>query len=63
MSKKTFKIDSSIYNNDFIFRAIDDFKDYYNIAFKNWEIIIEWYDNIDEIFNEFMNYVIWLINE
>ncbi len=63
MLKKTFKIDSSIYTNNIILKAIEDFKDYYIISFDNSEIIIDWYDNIDEIFNEFMNYVIWLINE
>lgn len=63
MLKKTFKIDNSIYKSNIILKAIEDFRDYYIISFENNEIIIDWYDNIDEIFNEFMNYVIWLINE
>lgn len=63
MLRKIFEINDEIYKSEFILKAIEDFSEYYKINFINWELIIEWYDNIDEIFNEFMNYVIWLINE
>lgn len=63
MLRKIFEINEEIYKSEFILKAIEDYSEYYTINFINWELIIEWYDNIDEIFNEFMNYVIWLINE
>lgn len=62
---KNYNIDLNIYNSNFILSSIIDFSDVAKISFENWVLQIEW-DNeyeIDEIFWEFMNYVIWLINE
>jgi len=63
--KKEFKINNEIYTEDIINQAISDFKEVSEIKYNgkileiNWESELE----IDEIFNEFMNYIIWLINE
>jgi hypothetical protein len=63
MQKQNFKIDDSIYPENIIVQAIEDFSEVADISYKNWEIIIESDDDITEIFNEFMNYVVWLYNE
>lgn len=63
MIKKSFKINEKIYWEIFINESIKDFKGGANISYKNWEIIIEGETDIDEIFNELMNYVIYLQNE
>lgn len=65
MLKKNFKVNNSIYPTWIINIAIKDFSEVTTIKFKNWVIEISWEDNkfIDEVFNEFMNYVIWLYNE
>lgn len=63
MLKQNFKIEDSIYPENIIVKAIKDFIDVANISYKNWEIIIESDDDITEIFNEFMNYVVALCNE
>jgi len=63
--KKEFEIDTEIYSKDIIPHAIWDFEDVWEIKFENNRIIISW-DNeeeIKEIFNEFMNYCVSLINE
>ncbi len=63
--KKNIKIDLNIYPKEKILEAINDYEDAALITLKNDELIIEWDTNeeIDEIFLEFWNYVIWLINE
>jgi hypothetical protein len=65
MLKKSFKIDNSIYNLDAINSSIDDFKDSFSIFYKDWVLEIEWDDDreIENIFWEFMNYVVWKQNE
>lgn len=65
MLKKNFKINNNIYPENFILSAIEDFQEVGTINYNEWDLIIEWSvdDDLDEIFNEFMNYVIWLINE
>ncbi len=63
MIKKSFKIEKKFYGAEFIKTSIIDFKDIANISYKNWEISIEWEQNHEEIFNEFMNYCLWLQNE
>lgn len=61
MQKKSFKIDSSIYSEDAIILSIEEFQDFWDIIYKSNELsILSKDDNIDEIFNEFMNYVIWI---
>lgn len=63
--KKEFNIDISIYSEDKLNQAVIDFKEVWNIILV-WNILnIEWNSDIEceEIFNEYMNYVIWLINE
>lgn len=63
--KKEFKIDKEIYSIDTLNQAIVDFKEVSEINYNNWTLEIDWKNDleIEEIFNEFMNYVIWLINE
>jgi hypothetical protein len=63
--KKEFNISSEIYSEDKITKAIEDFIEVWDINFNNWNLIISWDSNeeIEEIFNEFMNYLVWLINE
>ena len=62
---KKYKIDSEIYSEEKIIETISDFSEVAEIKYTNPELKIIW-DNeteIEEIFNEFMNYIVWLINE
>lgn len=63
--KKEFKIDSEIYSDDIIKKAISDFIEVSDIKHNNLILEINWDSDseIEEIFNEFMNYCIHLINE
>ena len=65
MLKKSFKIDSNIYDSSAIKKAIEDFSDAYSISFDagSLDIEIENENEAEEIFNEFMNYVLGLQNE
>lgn len=64
MLKKDFLLENSIYSEEYINSAITDFEDF-TISYKKWKLTIEWDtpEEIDEIFGEFMNYVISLHNE
>lgn len=63
--KKEFEITTEIYSEDIVKQAIVDFEEVSDIKYNNGKIEIDWESEyeIDEIFNEFMNYLIWLINE
>lgn len=63
--KKQFKLSSELYSNEKINEAISDFSEITEITYNNWilEIIWESESDIEEVFNEFMNYCIWLIND
>lgn len=63
--EKKFKIDVEIYSEEIIGKALVDYEEIPGIKFFDWNIIISWENEleIDEIFNEFFNYVIWLYNE
>lgn len=61
--KKEYKINTEIYKEDIINQWIIDFEEVSVIIYKNNEIIINSEEDSDEIFNEFMNYLIWLIND
>ncbi|MDD2870357.1 MAG: hypothetical protein PHS49_00055 [Candidatus Gracilibacteria bacterium] len=63
--KKNIKIDLNIYPIDKLKQAIHDFEGAAVIILNNDELTIEGETNeeIDEIFSEFGNYVIGLINE
>jgi len=63
--KKEFKINSELYSEEKINEAIAAFSEIWNIVFFDWKISISWnnMEEINEIFNELMNYIIWLINE
>ncbi len=63
MQKKSFKIDNNIYSEDIISQAVLDFSEIANIIFSDWFLNIESDWDVDEIFNEFMNYSIALHNE
>jgi len=63
--KKIFEINNGIYPENIITQAISDFKEVADIIFNDNELEINWENEteINEIFNEFSNYLIWLINE
>ena len=63
--KKDFKINTEIYSAKTIKQAIEDFKEVWEIGFKEGTLSVCWESDtdIEEVFNEFMNYVIWLYNE
>lgn len=63
--EKKYKISSDLYKEKYINNAISDYNEVCNIDYKGWFLVISWDSagDIEEIFNEFMNYVIWLINE
>jgi hypothetical protein len=63
--EKEFDINLEIYPEDKIAQAIEDFKEAWEIKLENNKIVVLWEDEqvIEEIFNEFMNYIISLINE
>ena len=71
--KKEFEINSELYPEDIVVQAISDFSEVFkphpNHLLKGEGTIkkfeIEWTneEEINEIFNELMNYIIWLINE
>lgn len=63
MIKQTYKVAKDIYLKDSIIEAIEAYKDIANITYKNNELIIEAETDLDEIFNELMNYVIYIQNE
>lgn len=63
MTKINFKINKNIYWEKYIKEAIEDYKDIAKISYKDSKIIIEWDSDLDEIFNELMNYVISIQNE
>lgn len=65
MLKKSFKIDNSIYDENIINSSILDFKEVADIVYDNWILNISWDEDIEieEIFLEFMNYVLWKQNE
>lgn len=64
MLKKQFKIENKMYQDGDIKSAIRDFSDF-DISYSAWVLTISAgsNDEIDEIFNEFMNYVVWVYNE
>jgi hypothetical protein len=64
MPRKNFKIESSLYPTEYIKSTIEDFSDF-SISFTDWSLSIsaDTTDEIQEIFNEFMNYILWKINE
>lgn len=64
MLKKTFKLEKTIYSEDFIKSAIKDFTGFV-ISYEKWQLTIsgENSEEIDEIFNELMNYILWIYNE
>lgn len=58
-----FKIDKNIYSEEIILEAINDYSEYAKISYENWILTIDWTEDINFVFNEFMNYVIWLYND
>ncbi len=65
MLKKSFKINNNLYKENVILEVIDSFKEIAKIDFSENSLSIEWNNEEDvlEIFNEFMNYYIYLKNE
>lgn len=60
-----YKIDTNLYSKDILDEAISDYSEYFQISISDNLLQIDWEDKweTDETFNEFMNYVIWLINQ
>ncbi len=60
--EKQFKVQSDIYDISLIQEAISDFSDVADISYNNDVLNISWEtkEDIDEVFNEFMNYVLSL---
>lgn len=65
MQKRNFKINTSIYSEGAIASAIEQYSEIANIQYSAGEIVIEGEDDtsIEEIFNEFMNFVLSLVVE
>lgn len=63
MIKKSFKIDKNIYKEIHLKESINAYKDIAKISYENWKVTIEAESDIEEIFNELMNYVIYIQNE
>lgn len=63
--EKVFNVNSEIYSEDKIVQAISDFEEVASISFEDNLLMVKWnnQEEIDEFFNEFMNYLVWLINE
>lgn len=62
---KNFEINNYFYPIDIINQWIIDFEEVSKITIKEGILNITWSDenDIDNIFNEFINYITWLINE
>lgn len=58
----TYKLDMAFYTKEVIEIGIQDFKEYVEITFHNDSIEID-SENSDEVFHEFMNYLIWIYNQ
>lgn len=65
MPKKSLKIESKIYSKEAIKEAIEAYSDIAKISFSSWVLSIELSngEDLEEITNEFMNYVLALQNE
>ena len=63
--QKEYSIDRSIYKESLINKAIEDFREVWEIKFIDSEILIRGDSEaeIEEIFWELINYIIWLYNE
>ena len=63
--EKTFEINIDLYSENLVKDAIVAFEEYTKIKYSDWILEISWEnkEEIDKIFNEFMNYIIWLYNE
>lgn len=64
MLKKSFKIDNNLYSSDIVLEAINDFEGF-SLTFTDFilDISAETDVEIQQIFGEFMNYVLALYNE
>jgi len=62
---KSFEINKNIYLIEVLLQGIEDFSELWKISYDNEILLIEWENEkeIDNIFNEFINYITWLINE
>lgn len=60
--EKNFLVDTRIYDIWDIQTAIEDFQEVAPISFSSGSVTIQWEDisQIDEIFSEFMNYILSL---
>ncbi len=60
----SFQIDENIYSNNIILETLDIFSEYWDIKYENWVLIIQWENKneIDELFHEFCNYMLFITN-
>lgn len=63
--EKSYTIDSRIYPDEVVERAIVDFKEVADITYANHEIILSWEEiwDIEHIFHEFINYITALMSD
>lgn len=63
--EKNFTIDKEIYDENILKIAISDFSENFEIFLEKNELKILWEneEEINEIFNELLNYYIWLFNQ
>ena len=65
MQKKNFNLNNKLYPEIVIHKAIEDFGSDFSIVYENEMVTISWEnpEEIQIIFDEFMNYVLSLISE
>lgn len=65
MQKQNFNLETNLYPETFIIQAIQDFGEDFSIEYHDGTLTIseEGIQAIQTIFDEFMNYVLGLINE
>lgn len=65
MQKKSFSLESSLYQQEYLLQAIENFGQEFSMTYEDGMLIIagENSDDIQQIFDEFMNHVLALSNE
>ena len=60
MQRKIFKIDNNFYSDNSIKIACNIFSENYDIKYSSWEISFENSEDVDKLYLEFMNYLLYL---
>lgn len=61
MLKKSFKVNTLIYPEEFILEGIKEFSSIAEISYQNEALDISSAQDVDIVFMEFMNYVLYLV--